>query len=320
MTISSRLFRTSPLSAAAQGLDNTNTIDQIVQHLPRNCRFNTRTGNHFETTLPDGRTHVLHAHCNSLLCQTCARRIIHTLREALTSAVYQHGLRYLVTLTLPGNLPLDQQSVRLRLALQRFLQEARRTFEPPLTYWWCYGISRGRLHIHLLTNRDLRRSTHYRHRTEWVKTTWHHLTGACQTDLQLIKDGTQPRVVQYLLLNLMQTVQKRVPLTRRYGGSRVIKVKPTYERDPDAPTYRYLKGPSASVARQHGIDSDPVTNGEFIVGQHSTNLSKSETQDASASSDQTPPALPLRRRDAVTPVPAGKRAAVASSVAGVTDE
>lgn len=292
---------TTPLDAAARELDYK-SIDQIIQHLPFNCRYNTRTGYHFISNLPNGTTHVLHARCNQLLCQNCAHRIIGTMLETLTAAARRYRLAFLITLTIPSNHSIQNQAETFPIALARFLHEARRTFPKPLIYWWCYGIGNSEsLHVHMIANQDLRRSTHYHHRIAWLKATWHHLTGAQQVKLKAITEGSEYLVVRYLLVNMMSVVLKRVPVPRRYGGSRCIKVRgPKTEPDPDRPTYQYKRGPSATVARYSGVDLNPITNPDFHIDA-SASMATVDTQPLGRSAATDPAGL---RGLPVPPLPA----------------
>ena len=267
---------TTPLDAAAKGLD-INSIDQIRQHLPYNCRYNTRTGYHFVARLPNGTTHVLHARCNQFLCQNCAPRLIGTMLDTLTTAARRYRLAYLITLTIPSNHSIQYQAKTFPIALARFLHEARRTF-PKLIYFWCYGIGNNEsLHVHMITNQDLRRSTHYHRSIAWLRTTWHHLTGAQQSKLKAITEGSERHIVRYLLVNLMNVVIKLVPVPRRYGGSRCIKVRPKPAPDPDRQIYQYKRGPSALVAHHSGNVLNPITNQDFHIDA-SASLATVDTQ------------------------------------------
>ena len=253
--------KTSTLATAQERLDKK-SIEQLIQHLRYNCRTNVRSGFHFQASTPSG-TSILHARCNQLACRYCCGRRLGTLNDALMAGSFHHNLDYLVTLTLRRK-PTDQ-SAELRAALGRFLNQARRTFPAPFIYWWCYGVDQGgRPHVHLLTNHDMKYATRYRKRTEWLKRTWCGLTGAHQANSKPITPGTHQTVITYMLSNLLVGVVKGFG-GRLYSGSRPITAKPKRERDPNAPRYRYVKGPSAAIIRREGLDLNPITNPDFFI-------------------------------------------------------
>jgi len=265
----------------AQGLDKRRTIDQIIQHLPHNCRLRTTSGFSFSTPTPTGTLYV-HAPCNQLTCRCCAHVFYHQVHPALCQAFHDHALRFLVSLTLPGNTPINRQEIILKKSLQRLLQYAKRTFPDRLHYAWVIGTqSNGRIHAHMVVNTDLRRASHYGHRTGWLKSTWHHLTGSHQVKVAEITLGTEPNVVQYLLQNIFETVLAEYVRSRKYGSSRSIKFRPA--RPEPTGTWERHRQPTAHYARLHGIDKNPIMNGNVIVN------------DAGASSTPSRAEAPLDR-------------------------
>ena len=246
----------------ARGLDR-NTIEQIIQHLPFNCRFRTTSGFSFSTPTPTGTLYV-HAPCNQLTCKGCAKQFYHQVHPALCQAIHDHALRFFVSLTLPGRTPPDKQESLLKESLQRLLQYAKRTFPAPLHYAWVIGTgSEGHLHVHMLTNINLCRASRYGSRTAWLKSTWHRLSGAHQVKLIAITPGSEQNVVQYLLKNLFETVAAGRVRGRKYGSSRTIKFRPAKQK-PDA-TWTRHRCTTAYHARSNRIDEHPVMNGEVLV-------------------------------------------------------
>jgi hypothetical protein len=299
----------SMAAMAQQGLDNVNTLEQIIQRLPFNCRFNTRIGASFRTTNPDGSTTVIHASCHQLRCSTCARVRYHQLTDVLRQACRDHGLGFYGVLTLPGGVAVTAQEERLKAALSRLLQEARRTFGPAkLVYFWALGVGANQnLHFNLLLNTDIRRASRHGRRVAWLKSTWQRLTGAQQLSFAPITAGTHDRVVRYLLIDLLRTVVARPALGRRYGGSRCIKPSPPDVATPEDDNSRIwirVRVPSATFGRISGQDINPVTNGEYLLPP--------DFQDALASSTPRLGEPALRRCTA-----AGGVTAPAAGLAGV---
>lgn len=273
---------------------NNKSIEQLIQQLPYCCRTNTLTG----FCYCSGNQYA-HAFCKKLTCRTCAHRLLGTLKPGILAAARTHGMAYFVTLTLPASTPPISQSRTLRRALRRLLLEARRSFPGArkLVYCWALGGNSRYLHLHLLLNRDLRRGTRYGRPIAWLKQTWHSLTGAHQTRCSKIVPGTEARVVDYLLLNFFQTIQGCPQLQgRRYGYSRGLALTARPRNPQGTRRWIRLKQPTAQIARQSGVDANPVTN-SFL-----------DLTDAIASSQPGRAEPPLERsvpRD--TTVPAGGR-------------
>ena len=286
------------------GLDKKRVIEQMIQNLPYCCRTNTRTGFCYQSG-----TRYAHAYCKQLKCRTCAGRLYRKLRDNLTQACCTHGIRYFVTLTLPATVPPIRQACTLRRHLRALLHEARRTFTAPpsLAYAWVLGGNAKRLHLHLLINQDLRRALRYGRSTRWLKNTWHHLSGADQIRVQLVKPGTEERIVTYMLKNFFETLQGCPQLNgRRFGYSRGLSLNPRPKRDGTGPKWTRLSVPTAQISRQFGLEQNPITNGTVDV------------QDALASSEPgraEPPLSGSVRQD--TTAPAGGRGGSGTSLRGV---
>jgi hypothetical protein len=296
-------MKTDTDNLEAQGLDSLNTIEQIIQHLPYNCLLNTRTGFSFRTTSAEGTTTHIHAPCGKLTCRYCAHRFYHQAHPALCQAFHDLGLQFHVTLTLPGTVTADQQEPILKQAIQRLVQDVRRSFKTTLHFFWVIGThASGSLHAHMLLNIDIRRGSRYGRRTAWLKDTWYRLTGGYQVKSKEIVPGTEERVVQYLLLNLFQTVVRERVAGRRYGSSRSIRLRRREKRSADsAVKYVRQRQPTGMIARNRGLDPYPVMNGKYVVA------GKNNDEVGTTSFEPGRAEAPLRRStDAVgTTVPAG---------------
>lgn len=255
------------MEQAISGLDSYKDIDQIIQHLPYNCLFNTRTGFSFRTTSADGTTTHLHAPCGKLTCRYCAHRFYHQAHPALCQAFHDLGLQFYMTLTLPRTVTRDQQDLILKQAIQRLVQDVRRSFKTTLHFFWVIGThASGSLHAHMLLNTDIRRGSRYGRRIAWLKGTWHRLTGSHQVEVQSIVPGSEPNVVQYLLTNLFETVVRESVRSRRWGSSRSIRLRRRDKRSADS-TAKYVRvgKPTGMIARDRGLDPYPVINGKYVV-------------------------------------------------------
>ena len=82
------------------GLDSIKTIEQIVQHLPYDCVFNTSKGFCYSATDSKGQTAYVHCRCRQLTCRSCAKLRFSELDTALSQASLHHGLDYYLVLTL----------------------------------------------------------------------------------------------------------------------------------------------------------------------------------------------------------------------------
>jgi hypothetical protein len=259
-------------------LDSLKTIDQIAQHLPFDCVFNTAKGFCYSATDAAGQTAYRHCRCRQLTCRSCAKQRYRELFRALDSACADKCLVYYMVLTLPGTVPLSHRERVLKKALARLLQEARRAFKGRrLSYVWALGVGGGlNLHANVLLNLDLRRAKRYRKQVQWLKLTWHRLTGASQSNLQVIRDGTADNVVRYLLTDMFRTVLAFPKLPRRLGSSRDIALKSEEHENRDGLKWVRLHNPSAYYAKVFGVDPDPKVNIGFFVN------------DAAASSGDAP--------------------------------
>ncbi len=269
------------------GLDSLKTIDQIVQHLPHDCVFNTSSGFCFSATDAAGQTAYHHCRCRQLTCRSCAKQRYRELFRALDNACADRGLVYYMVLTLPGTVPLSHRERVLKKALARLLQEARRAFKVRLSYVWALGVGGGlNLHANVLLNLDLRHAKRYRKQVQWLKLTWHRLTGASQSNLQVIRDGTADNVVRYLLTDMFRTVLAFPKLLRRLSSSRDIALKSEEHENRDGLKWVRLHNPSAYYAKVFGVDPDPKVNIGFFVN------------DATASSGDAPAEAALDRSSA----------------------
>ena len=240
------------------------SIEQIIQHLPFDCLRNTRSGYHLVTVTPTGQRY-LHQYCHTLRCRTCVRLRYLTLLQALLQACQVHHLTHFVTLTLP---PSPSAPQLLRRSVGRFLGEARRNFSG-LQYCWMVGVGRNRnLHLHLLVDRDIERAPHYGTDREWLRATWHRLTGAHQTKILPITAGTERRVINYMLVNMFGSVLSDLPLRRRYGCSRLIKLNPKPVRLHGV-TYERRRGATGAMLRELGLVRDPIMNETFEIEDRS---------------------------------------------------
>lgn len=249
------------------GLDSLKTIDQIVQHLPYDCVFNTSSGFCFSATDAVGQTAYCHCRCRQLTCRSCAKQRFRELDRTLSNACSVRCLDYYLVLTLPGTVPSSQQEPVLKKALARLLQEARRVFKVRLSYFWALGIGGGdNLHANVLLNLDLSHAKRYGKPVQWLKQTWHRLTGAYMVKQQLIRDGTAGNVVRYMLTDMFKTVLCRPGIKRRLGCSRDIGLKPeAFDCADDGLKWVRLGNPSSVYAKAFGFDPDPKLNTNFVV-------------------------------------------------------
>lgn len=274
-------------------------IEQLIHRAPHDCRWRTTSGYSFSKPTPTG-TRYVHASCNQLRCRSCASQFYHDVHPRLCQAFHDHSLQFLVSLTLPGDVPPESQESILKDGLRRLLLYARRTFSGSLHYAWVIGAHNGgALHIHMVVNLDIRRASQRGRRQEWLRRTWHHLTGAFQVSCKPITPGSEAQVVQYLLENLFEAALHRCVKGRRYGSSRSIRLRsPRRSQDPDG-TWTRHRHPTAFYARLYNTDSQPILNAVVDVN------------DALASSTPRPGSPPLHRAAAGgASVPAGGRAGV----------
>lgn len=293
----------------AQGLDLHIGVEQCIHNLPHDCRWRTTSGFSFSTPTAAGEKYI-HAPCNMLTCRSCAKRFYHQVHPALLHAFHDPGLRFHVSLTLPGNIPLEEQESILKDSLRRLLQHAKRTFDNPLHYAWVIGTHRnGHPHVHMLVNRDLRRASRRGRRIPWLKSVWFSMTHGHQVKAVEIKPGTEANVVQYILQNLFETVLRGQVTGRKYGCSRSIKLRPA-RRHPDPGKWTRNKHPTAYYARLAG-QTDLFMNREVIV-----------LNDTAVSSAPGRGEAPLERRGAVggPTVPAGAGAGAGAPVPPLTPE
>ncbi|HQL08363.1 MAG TPA: hypothetical protein PLE35_02100 [Lentisphaeria bacterium] len=270
------------------GLDSLKTIDQIAQHLPFDCVFNTAKGFCYSATDAAGQTAYRHCRCRQLTCRSCAKQRYRELFRALDSACADKCLVYYMVLTLPGTVPLSHRERVLKKALARLLQEARRAFKGRrLSYVWALGVGGGlNLHLNVILNLDLSKARRYGKQVQWLKQTWHRLTGARQLRLQPIAEGTACNVVRYLLTDMFRTVLAFPKLPRRLGSSRDIALKSEEHENRDGLKWVRLHNPSAYYAKVFGVDPDPKVNIGFFVN------------DAAASSGDAPAEAALDRSGA----------------------
>ncbi|NLG00067.1 MAG: hypothetical protein GX565_07940 [Lentisphaerae bacterium] len=270
----------------AMGLDSLKTIDQIVQHLPFDCVFNTAKGFCFSATDAVGQIAYCHCRCRQLTCRSCAKQRYRELFRLIDNACADKGLGYYLVLTLPGTIPASEREQVLKQALSRLLQDARRVFKGRrLSYVWALGVGSGlNLHLNVILNLDLSKARRYGKQVQWLKQTWHRLTGARQLRLQPIAEGTACNVVRYLLTDMFRTVLAFPDAKRRLGCSRDIGLKPAaLDCADDGLKWVRHNNPSAYYAKAFGVDPSPVTNGSFVVN------------DAAASSGVAPAASALDR-------------------------
>jgi hypothetical protein len=265
------------ISKAPASLDTLNTIGEVLQHLPTDCYFNTRTGTCYNAQDEHGVTAYHHAYCKKLTCRTCAKNRKRLLWDSLCAQPFTH---YLV-LTLPGTVQPGDAEPRLKQALLRFLQQANRVLKPrKLRYYWSLGVGAGgRLHANLLLDTDFGSVKRYRKpRPRWVRDTWHRLTGAQQISLQRIQPGTLGNVVNYLLKDFFMTVLKCPGIKRREGSSRSVRLKQEKKTSGDGYKWVRLHRPTAYYARELGIHPDMPANGNFIVDPNAAPAAQSPTR------------------------------------------
>lgn len=287
--------------AAREHLDN-NSIEQLTQHLPFDCRSQVHTGFSFSTPLPDGSTTYVHAFCKRRHCRTCAKRLYFSLHRSICAAIPVHTLSHFLTLTFTGRVTREKFS----RSLNRFFREARRTF-PTLTYLWIAGTTRRRhLHVHVLVNVDLRHASRYGQRTKWLRPVWHRITGATQVTTKPITSGTEANIAQYLLVNLFQLLASNTSISRRYGSSRCIRLNPPVPTNPEASsvTWKHERVPTAYLERLCGKDPNPTVNPTSVTVPPEKAASIDER---SESITRVPPRAPLIPEAAGEGDPAGER-------------
>lgn len=238
------------------GLDRDKNIDQMCKSQPHDCRLRTTSGSCFLGTDSHGYAVVVHAYCNRLMCRTCSRRICNALLASITAAITSRGLRHHVVLTLPPATGRHEAEPLMKSALRKFLL-ALKYRHGRVHYVWALGAHKSRaLHLHLLLSAAADRS--------WLKRKWRLLTGATQVSCREFPESDAWNLARYLVLNMMSTVVAGMPLSRRYGCSRNITLRPKPPRDGTCKWER-LQRPSSAYAREQGLDPHPISNGSYVL-------------------------------------------------------
>jgi hypothetical protein len=259
------MYKHLSLNEASKDLDNKRR-DYLIQQLPRNCLTNTLAGSSYLGHDEHGNTVIRHCNCKQLNCRTCARSRLRELYDAVSAQAFTH---YLV-LTLPGNVQHNDCERKLKQALARFFQEAKRIpGSQRLSYFWCLGIDlrpNARLHVNILLNTDFSSATRYRKPVlNWAKDTWRRLTGAHQVSLQHITSGTLGGVVNYILSDMLKTVIKRPSIHRRLSSSRGIPLKIKRKHISDGSTWGRLPLTTTACATALGISHSMPGNGTLTL-------------------------------------------------------
>jgi hypothetical protein len=253
-----------PELAWGRGLDSLSTIDQVVQHLPFDCRFNTSSGFCYSATDAHGTTAYVHCRCRQLTCRSCAKQRYRELQRHIESACIDNALDYYMVLTLPGAVPLSNRERVLKHGLSRLLQDTRRVLKGRISYVWALGVGEGlNLHLNVLISADLSNARVYGRRVRWLKRVWHRLTGSQQVSLQLIREGTHGNVVRYVLTDMFRTVLAFPLARRRIASSKNIGLGSEKRKNGDGLRWVRLGNPSSFYARALGLDPYAVTNGSY---------------------------------------------------------
>jgi hypothetical protein len=98
-----------------------------------------------------------------------------------------------------------------------------------------------------------------------------------------------------MLVDLLRTAVLRPELRRRYAASRCIKLGMVRTKDPsDTRRWVRARNPTAFYARLHGIDNNPIMNGEVVVhapsGASATRRSEPSLHRSTAEGGATVPA------------------------------
>ena len=257
---------------------------------PSDCHFHTRSGHCFRGVNSDGSATYVHAYCGRLTCRSCSRRICQALLRSIASAVSERGLCHHLVLTLPSAVTRHEAEPLVKSAFRKLVIAAKRAFGP-LSFVWTLGATgRGCLHLHVLTNVDMTHGQRRGRRIRWLREKWRGLTGGYQVSSKEFPEADAWRLSHYIVLNLMQTVMSGLGLSRRYGCSRDIVLRPRRE-SADAAVWERLPLPSAAIAVEYGVDTLPVVNPTFTLPRENIN-------DASASYGDAPAVSALERRPA----------------------
>lgn len=193
------------------------------------------------------------AYCKKLTCRTCAGKLCSTLKDSLLAAIAEHQLLYFVTLTLPGDVKPGQQERKLKKSFSKLKRAANRAFGD-ISYVWVVSCHRnGSLHLHMLTNTDLRRGSENGKQIEWLKQKWHRLTGAHQARCASFPIRDANNLAAYMVKNLITGVLTRPEIIRRRGCSRCVNWRAQIEREEDGTEWSFLRKPTALVVSKSGV-------------------------------------------------------------------